>query len=164
MFRRLIQYFLLAALLVLTKQTYSQSNIPKLSFDELSSYLHQDNDTTYVVNFWATWCGPCVKELPHFEELNQSMADKKVKVILVSLDFPQHFESALLPFVKRKDLKSKVLFLNDGKANVWIPKVDPEWTGAIPATLIYNSKKRKFYEQSFTKKELQEAVKTMVND
>ena len=151
-------YLFLTMALVLSAKAHSQPAIPKLSFEELSPWLHRNNDTTYVINFWATWCSPCIKELPHFEEINESMGKEKVRVILVSLDFPQQYDTSLLPFVKRKGLKSKVLYLDDGKANFWIPKVDPDWTGAIPATLIYKGKKRKFYEKSFTKEQLLKAI------
>jgi thiol-disulfide isomerase/thioredoxin len=127
-------------------------------FDKLEYFLTQQNDTTYVVNFWATWCVPCVEELPHFEELNEKYKKDKVKVILVSLDMFKMVESKLLPFIKEKQLKSDVVYLRDPDQNTWLPKVDSTWSGALPATLIYNKDKRKFYEQSFTYDELEKEV------
>ncbi|GLB50923.1 TlpA disulfide reductase family protein [Neptunitalea lumnitzerae] len=131
-----------------------------MNFSELQKeVLSVNDDKTYVINFWATWCGPCVKELPHFEELNAKYAVDNVEVILVSLDFPNKVETQLLPFLAKKDIQSKVVFLNDTHMNEWIPKVSKDWSGAIPATLIYNKDKRAFYEQSFTFLELEETVK-----
>jgi thiol-disulfide isomerase/thioredoxin len=147
---------------LLSGELFSQS-IPKLSFGELEQSLHQRNDTTYVINFWATWCAPCIKELPYFEEVHKSEFNSPVKVILVSLDFPNHFDSKLVPFVNERNLKSTVLYLDDGKAHEWIPKVDKKWSGAIPATLIYKGNKRKFYEGSFKRNELFEAIEIMIN-
>ena len=127
-------------------------------FDGLQKYLSATDDKTYVVNFWATWCAPCVKELPYFEKLN-TLYSEDVKVILVSLDFPSKYETKLKPYIKNENLQSKVVALNDVDSNTWIPKVDESWTGAIPATVIFNKKKRKFYEKSFDYQELEFEVK-----
>lgn len=124
-------------------------------FEGFERFLYIEDNKTYVVNFWATWCKPCVAELPYFEKLNREYADKGVEVILVSLDMPGRLETKLLPFLEEKKLTSRVIVLDDPKQNEWIPKVDREWSGAIPATLIYNDKKRAFYESSMTYEELE---------
>ena len=111
--------------------------------------LHQENDTTYIINFWATWCGPCVKELPYFEQLHEKYAGEKISIILVSLDFPKQIKSKLLPFIEKNQLKSKVVVLTDGAFNDWIDKVDPSWDGAIPITLVYQAEKRKLTLKEF---------------
>ena len=139
---------------------YSRDDISVNAYDfsGLEYYLNQKNDTTYVVNFWATWCEPCVEELPHFEKLNEKYKEDKVKVILVSLDIFKQVETKLLPFIKEKQLKSEVIYLRDPDQNTWLPKVDSTWSGAIPATVIYNKEQRKFYERSFTYEELEKEV------
>jgi len=129
------------------------------SFDEIAPLFEQDSDTTYVINFWATWCKPCVKELPYFEELNARLQGQKAKVVLVSLDFPKKVKSSLIPFVEKHQLQSEVFVLLDGKYNDWIDRVDPQWTGAIPATLIYKGKHRRFIGEAVEDtSELQAAV------
>ncbi len=133
------------------------SNKPKaprvleVKWSALEKILNSNTDTTYVVNFWATWCGPCVKELPCFEELNRNFASQKVRIVLVSMDFVQDREARLIPMVERMKLKSTVWLLNEPDANSWIEKVDAKWSGALPATLIFNPMqvKRTFYEKSF---------------
>ncbi|NCG03871.1 MAG: redoxin domain-containing protein [Bacteroidetes bacterium] len=137
--------------------TTSKKEVTSLSYDELKPMLFQKGNKTYVVNFWATWCAPCVKELPYFEAINQN---ENVDVLLVSLDFPKHKESRLLPFIKKHQLQSKVVHLDDTNENFWINAIDSTWSGAIPATLIYNQNKRMFYEQSFTKDELNQIINT----
>tara|TARA_A100001011_G_C14295705_1_gene838323 strand:+ start:1134 stop:1505 length:372 start_codon:yes stop_codon:yes gene_type:complete len=119
--------------------------------------LHQEGSKTYVVNFWATWCAPCIKELPYFEALNKN---QNIDVLLVSLDFPQHKESRLLPFIIKNQLQSKVVHLDDTNENFWINAIDTTWSGAIPATIIYNNQKRGFYERLFTQKELETLVES----
>jgi thiol-disulfide isomerase/thioredoxin len=124
----------------------------------LKYYLNQKNDTTYVVNFWATWCVPCIEELPNFEKINAKYKENKIKVLLVSLDMPKMIESKLLPFITKRQLKSEVILMRDPDQNTWLPKVDSTWSGALPATLIYNKDMRKFYEKSFTYDELEKEV------
>ncbi|AWI27252.1 hypothetical protein HYN49_09410 [Flavobacterium pallidum] len=136
--------------------------VPAYDFKSLEYFLNKKNDTTYVVNFWATWCAPCVAELPHFEKLNALYKNRKVKVLLVSLDMRKKIESNLIPFIKRKNLKSDVIFLDDLNANEWIGKVDAGWSGAIPATVIFNKTERKFYEQSFTFDALENELKQII--
>jgi thiol-disulfide isomerase/thioredoxin len=148
-----------------TLKVYEKDGIKLRSynFDGLHPFLNQKNDTVYVVNFWATWCVPCVKELPYFEKLNQKYKNEKFKMILVSLDFPKMIESRVIPFIINKNLQAEVVVLNDPDANSWIEKVAKEWTGAIPATIIYKNDKRKFYEQSFTEEELETQIISFIN-
>lgn len=137
------------------KEPASSALINTVNFEEFDSkYLQKKNDTTYVINFWATWCKPCVEELPAFEKINEQYSGQKVKVILASLDFPDRIEKQVIPFIKKYNLQSEVVLLDDPDANSWIPRVSQEWSGAIPATVIYNQEDRKFFEGSFTYDEL----------
>ncbi|WP_052596833.1 TlpA disulfide reductase family protein [Aureispira sp. CCB-QB1] len=128
-------------------------------YDHFKSYLEANNDTTYVINFWATWCKPCVEELPYFEQLYQNYRDKNVRLILVSLDFEDKIDSKLIPFMEQNQLKGEVLVLKQQGMNDWIDKINPTWSGALPATLIYNQKKRAFFEQSFEYEALETQLK-----
>lgn len=142
-----------------TVQTIVSENteIEVYNFDQLESFLSSNTDKTLVVNFWATWCKPCIKELPYFEAI-QTKYNDDVRVVLVSLDFSDKLESQLIPFVNEHAIQSQVVLLDDPYENEWIPKVDSTWSGAIPATLIINGAKRIFYEKSFTQEELEEEI------
>ncbi len=139
------------------------SKVPIVDFSAIKPLLEKNNDTTYVINFWATWCAPCVKEIPHFEKLNQEYTNQKVKVILVNLDFSTHYESRLIPFLQEKGIKSEVIMLDDPDANRWINEVDTRWSGSIPATIIYKKTNRKFFEKEISYEELEEAVLSIMN-
>ncbi len=125
--------------------------VKEVKWPSLDTLLHSDSDTTYVINFWATWCGPCVKELPHFEALKRNYASHKVRILLVSMDFAKEIEDRVIPFVVHHKLKNTVWLLNEPDANSWIEKVDASWSGALPATLIINParSKKAFFEKAF---------------
>ncbi len=114
------------------------------NFEDIEYIFQQDNDTTYVINFWATWCKPCVAELPYFDELYKDYQGEKVKIILVSLDFPKQIDTKLKPFIVKHKVLPEVKMLKDSDVNSWGDKVSEEWDGAIPITLIYNKDKRLF--------------------
>ncbi len=156
-----------AVFLLLTTNTLmlnAQVAVPVISFSSLESRLQAaDNTTTWVVNFWATWCAPCIREIPYFEMIGETYADAGVKILLVSLDRSESLQSRLIPFIEQRSLKSEILLLDDPNSNAWIPKVSPDWTGSIPATLIFNKNHRAFYEKEFTYEELKNAVDTALN-
>lgn len=131
-------------------------------YADLEKAVLSDENTTYVVNFWATWCAPCVKELPHFEQLNSE--NKNLKVVLVSLDFKNQYEAKLLPFIKKKAIKSEVVLLTDKDYNTWLPAVDKDWSGSIPATLVIKNGKKFFVEKMFSSyEELNQYVNSIIN-
>lgn len=141
-----------------------KSLITTYDYDGLAPFLYKkDKNKIYVVNFWATWCKPCVDELPYFEKLNNDFKDKNVEVLLVSLDFPNQLEEQLIPFIKNNKIKSEVVVLDDPDQNKWITAIDETWSGALPATIIYNQNKRAFYEQSFDEESLFKEVQKFIN-
>ena len=153
--------FVLFCLCTISSQAQS---VLLLKLDELEQRISQNNDTLYIVNFWATWCKPCVEELPYFEKLNSDTTLKNVKVLLVSLDFPSQRDSKVIPFLKRKKLQSEVFILNEKNPNVWIDRVSSEWSGAIPATLFIFKNKREFHEKEFEQEELYSLVNSFLTD
>ncbi len=135
-----------------------------VKFDALEDVMTRSNDKVEVINFWATWCAPCIKELPYFEDLN-TQRPNEFQVTLVSLDFAYEFETKVKPFVDKRGIQSDILLLDEIDYNAWIDKVDSSWSGAIPATLIidHNSGKRKFVEKELEEGELQELINSVIN-
>ena len=128
-----------------------------LSLNQLEQRLSLGKDTVFVINFWATWCAPCVKEIPNFDKLQSFYQDKPLKVILISVDFKSKLEKVVAPFVKRNQIKSEVYVLNEQSEQDYIDRVSKQWSGSLPATLIINRQKgiRDFYEQEFTYEQLE---------
>ncbi len=139
-------------------------NVPVYnSFEGIEPLFQQKNDTLYIINFWATWCAPCVEELPYFEKINEAYREQKVKVILVSLDFKRQLETKLQPFLEKMPLRSQVVVLTDNKYNNWINKVDANWGGAIPVTVIYKGEQRQFFSDQFSDfEELENVIKKLI--
>jgi thiol-disulfide isomerase/thioredoxin len=137
---------------------YGQNRpVPMLDFAAFEPYLGGKSDTVYVINFWATWCGPCRRELPNMEKIHRDYSNEKVKVLLVSLDFPNQ-QKGLQQFISSNHITAPVILLNEPDANAWIDKVDPSWTGALPATLIFKGKSRLFFEKELTYQDVSSSI------
>ena len=134
-----------------------------MKFSAIDSLLHNNSDTVTVLNFWATWCKPCITELPYFEELNKNYSSDKLKLVLVSLDFKREFESRLKMYVAKNNIHAKVLLLDEPDYNSWIDKVDSSWSGAIPATIVISKNKKIFFEKEFKSyAELENSIKPLI--
>jgi thiol-disulfide isomerase/thioredoxin len=135
-----------------------------MDYDELKPLLELNNDTTYVFNFWATWCLPCVKELPYFIQLDSVYREEPFRLVLVSLDFKKDYLRKLQPFVRERGIQEHVIVLEDHRSDYWINDIDRSWGGSIPATLVYKGKKRAFFERTFHHvNELSDIVKPFLN-
>jgi thiol-disulfide isomerase/thioredoxin len=160
---RNLKSLLFLLMIGLSVSTSHAQTVPIINVNQLDLRLENGADTTFVVNFWATWCGPCVKELPFFETLGTNNSSEKFKVLLVTLDFVENLESKVVPFISNKEIKNEVLLLDEGNPNEWIPRVSEKWSGAIPATIFVNTQKktRHFHEGSFKEGELELKLKEL---
>ena len=129
---------LVTMLLLLSLQKGISQDVEIVRLEDVISILDNKNDTLYIVNFWATWCGPCVKELPYFEQITKENSENKVKVVLVSLDFKSDLENKVKPFIKKRNIESDVWLLDETNQNKFIPLIDESWSGAIPFTIALN--------------------------
>lgn len=150
-------FLILIILFTVIISGFSQ-NYKILNFEEFEPYLQKRDEKVYVINFWATWCKPCVEEIPSFNKLYSSYKNKNVEILMVSLDFGKNLESRILTFQKKHNIKANIIILDDPDSNSWIDKVSPEWSGAIPATIIYNKDRMMFYEQSFNFEDLEKEL------
>ena len=149
--------YLLFTLLTINFCSFAQKNIEIIKFSDVEQLL-QKNDGIRVINFWASWCKPCVSEMPVFETLANEYQYNRVSVIFISLDFKRDIE-AVEKFVAEHQIKSQVYLIDEPDYNSWIDKVSPQWSGAIPATIISNGFKKEFYEQSFDYQSLSDKIR-----
>jgi len=135
-------------------------DIQKIGIPELEKILASPTDQLLEVNFWATWCPPCVTELPYFEKLSKEYQGKGVKFILISLDFPSQIDSKLIPFLNKNKITADVRVMTNIDYNSWIDKVDSNWQGNIPVTLFFNNarKTKYFHPSEVTEKELRDLI------
>lgn len=134
-----------------------------LTFEQLAARMASPKQEVVVYNFWATWCKPCVEEMPAFEKLAADYKAKGLAVVFVSMDFKSK-HAKVVEFAAQKELKNEVVLLNAPDYNAWIDKLSPEWSGAIPATLVVKKtgNVRKFHEGSFTYEELVSFIKPLI--
>lgn len=130
--------------------------------NDLLKRIHNNSDTIYVVNFWATWCKPCVQEMPEFESFYRQNKPALVKIILVSMDFKEDLDKKLVPFLEKKQYSSEVILLDEVNGNDFIDKIHTKWGGAIPATYFTTKNKKK--EAIFEKKVNLELLNSTMND
>ncbi len=144
--------YLLAFVLTFSVFALRAQTAQLVKVDQLKQLIEKPSDQIQVINFWATWCAPCIKEMPLFEKLGQSRPDVAVTLVSVDLDLDRN-PAKVHKFVERKKLTSTVYILDEKDPNVWIDVIEKSWQGAIPATLIVNTKTGK---RTFVDKELHE--------
>jgi thiol-disulfide isomerase/thioredoxin len=138
-------------------------DIPKWKITDLETYIKNSNQPT-VVNFWATFCKPCIAEIPHFQKLVRQYEKDSVQLLLVSLDMEEMYPAKIKTFANRFGFTVPIVFLNETNADIFCPRIDKKWSGAIPATLFINNKTgyRKFFEEEMSKQKFEVELKSLV--
>jgi thiol-disulfide isomerase/thioredoxin len=142
-----------------------QQAIPKWSIDDLTRYM-QNEKKPVIVNLWATFCKPCVAEIPYFQRITDSAAAGKVDILLLSLDLPNDYPDKIRDFATKQGFHAPIAWLNETDANVFGPKIDSTWTGAIPSSIFINPATgyRKFYEGELSPAQFRKALQALLAD
>lgn len=161
--RRIMRTLILVFLLFISVDLLAQ-NVEVVKFDQVEKVMKAKSNKLRIFNFWATWCKPCIIEMPFFEEIAESNKNK-IELNFMSVDYADQVESKVKPFLNKKNIKSRVMVIDDLDYNSWIDRVDPRWSGAIPATVfITPSGKKVFFEKEFKKEELKNLIDSLLNE
>jgi thiol-disulfide isomerase/thioredoxin len=138
-------------------------DIPKWKIGELEAFIKNSEKPT-VVNFWATFCKPCIEEIPHFQKLVRQYEKDSVQLLLVSLDLKEMYPEKIKTFAEKFKFNEPIIFLDETNADIFCPAVDEKWSGAIPASLFINNKTgyRKFFEQEMSEQKFETELKSLV--
>ena len=150
------------ALLVFIGSAQSQE-IPKWKIADVEKYMGT-KDEVLVINFWATFCKPCVAEIPSFIKITNQYKSQNVKLLLVSLDLPSFYPTKIASFAKKHQFNTNIVWLEETNADYFCPKIDKSWSGSIPATLILNTKTgyRKFFEEEIDAADFEKELKMAI--
>lgn len=154
----------ICALLALGTLAGEAQTIPSWKIADLQHYLKTVKKPT-IVNVWATYCQPCVKEIPYFQSTLKFAADGKVDLLLLSLDLGTFYPDKIAAFAKAHDFYAPIVWLNETDADVFGPTLDSTWTGAMPCSIFYNPATgyRKFYAGQLSPDQFKDALKALLN-
>ncbi len=157
------KFFFIACLLLLGSLAGRGQEIRKIQITDLEQVI-SDSKTPLIVNFWATFCVPCIEEIPYFQSQVKAHEKEKVQLLLVSLDLPEKFPAGIRSFAVKRKITAPIVWLNETNADYFCPRIDEKWSGAIPASLFVNNATgyRQFYEEQLTEAELKEAIRAML--
>jgi thiol-disulfide isomerase/thioredoxin len=142
---------------------HAQPTVQKIKITDLQDYIARSNHPL-IVNFWATFCVPCNKEIPYFQSTVARFRDQGVELILVSLDLPDYYPGKIADFARKQGYTAKILWLSETDADYFCPKVDPHWSGGIPSSLFVDNKRhyRRFFDRQLTEPQVDLEIKKMV--
>lgn len=155
----LMKKLLLTAFFAIPSLLFAQQQAEIVKLKQLQEHINRKTDNIKIINFWATWCAPCIKEMPYFEKIGAERKDVDVTFVSLDLDLNPKPE-VVYRFIERKKIQSKVLILDEKDPNSWINQIEKGWSGAIPATIIINGKtgQRKFVEKELHEGDLEKLI------
>ena len=141
-------------------------HIPKLKMADVVKSFSGKSDSIFVINFWATFCKPCVAEIPGFIKIANKYKSNKVKLVLVSLDLPSYYPKKISAFATKNNFATNIAWLNETDADYFCPIIDKSWSGAIPATIMVNTKTgyKKFFEGELNGEEFEKELKKAIEE
>lgn len=108
------------------------------NFQDFEQLLATEKGKVVLVNIWATWCKPCVHEMPFLEKLHQNYQDKGVKIVTLSIDDVAKADSLVVPFWEEMNFSMDNYLVTAEDTGAFINKIDPLWIGLLPTTFIFN--------------------------
>lgn len=117
------------------------AELKTLSVEEIRPLLEEQQGKVVVVSFWATWCVPCVEEMPELAKFYEAYRDKGVTFLSLSVDTPAAFEEGkVAAFVQKHELPFPVWVVTERDPAAVSSVMKADWGGTLPATFVYDSK------------------------
>jgi len=110
-------------------------SLDTLGVEGIKTLLKNEGDKLRLVNIWATWCGPCMQELPSFIDTDRMYRERDFEFITITTDNPEKMSKALAQLKKLQVSNKNYLYSGSDKYQL-IEAVDPQWQGALPYTLL----------------------------
>ncbi len=117
---------------------YSQDIKPLENTNDLEAIKDGAKGSVLLVNFWASWCKPCVSEFPELVKLYKNYKDKGFQLVFISLDDATDIDKAVKPFLEKQGVDFTTYYNKFAKPEDLIDYIDKNWQGAIPSTYIYD--------------------------
>jgi peroxiredoxin len=119
------------------KQDWAKEPVNIEMIDEagLKELVKNNSDKLRLINVWATWCGPCVREFSSFITINRMYRNRDFEFISISADDPEKKDKALQFLQKQQASNTNYLFSIDDKYKL-IDAIDSAWKGALPYTIL----------------------------
>ncbi|MBI1342597.1 MAG: redoxin domain-containing protein [Terrimonas sp.] len=136
--------------------------VQKVKMSELLTLIRESNHPL-IVNFWATFCGPCVEEIPYFQEAVKKYENSGTELLLVSLDLPGFFPDKIRTFARKRNFNASLYWLDETDADYFCPMIDSAWSGVMPATLLIDNKTgyRRFFEEQIPRDTIEAEIRRL---
>jgi thiol-disulfide isomerase/thioredoxin len=155
-------FFVIASLLIVS--AVSAQDVRSVKITELEKTI-KESKTPLIVNFWATFCVPCLQEIPYFQEIASQYKSNDVSLVFVSLDMKEAYPVKVNNMAKKLNLTYPVVWLNETNADYFCPRIDTTWTGGMPSSLFVNNATgyHKFLEEPLSKEKLEKEIQVMLS-
>ncbi len=159
----ILMAFILSGLLAAKPVGDPPPTIQQVKITDLESYIAK-SDHPLIISFWATFCVPCIKEIPYLQSNVARYKDQQVELVLVSLDRPNYYPTRISDFAEKSGFTSRIVWLNETDAGYFCPKINARWTGGIPSSLFINNKThyRRFFDRQLTEPQVDLEIKEML--
>ena len=157
-----MKIFFLTPLLFFSMVSGAQ-DVKAVKVTELARTINESKGPL-IVNFWATFCVPCIQEMPYFQEMARQYKSQNVSLLFVSLDLKEAYPTKVNAMAKKLQLTFPVVWLNETNADYFCPKIDTTWSGSMPSSLFVNNATgyHRFFEDQLSKEKLEGVIKEMV--
>jgi thiol-disulfide isomerase/thioredoxin len=150
---------LIISCFILLSQVVTAQDIKRIKITDLEKTI-AESKTPLIITFWATFCKPCLEEIPYFQEAIKKYKKDSIRLLLVSLDLQDFYPAKIKSFAIKRKFTAPIFWLDEYNADYFCPKVDSAWSGGIPASLFVNNKigYRKFFEEQLSKEKLEKGI------